>query len=116
MTKAVERHVLDPQAHAMLGGLFVNDQRYEANAAVEAYAATLLAPQVGRYWWLLGFVQWKAMRYDEAQRSLERFLALGDGYPDETAQARKLLDWLRSGGPGGETFQRSLHDEGLQPR
>ena len=110
MEQAVARHVLDPEAHAMLGGLLVNDHRCETDAAVEAYAATLLAPRVGRNWWLLGYVQSKAMRYDEARRSLEHFLALGGGDPDETVQARNLLDWLRARGPGGEKFQRSLHE------
>jgi hypothetical protein len=94
----------------------VNEQGYEAGAAVEAYAATLLAPRVGRYWWLMGYVQSKALRYEESQRSIERFLALGGNYPDEIAEARKLLDWLRARGPGGGTFQRSLHEGAGLPR
>ena len=116
MSQAMARHALDPEAHALLGGLFVNERGYESAAAVEAYAATLLAPQVGRYWWLLAFVQSKGLRYDESQRSIERFLALGGDYPDEIAQARKLLEWLRARGPGGETFQRSLHEVAPLPR
>lgn len=108
MSRAMTQHVLDPAAHAMLGGLLVNLDGYEADAAVEAYAATLLAPGVGRHWWLLGYVQTKAKRYDESRRSIERFLALGGEFPEETAQARKLLEWLRASGPGGEKFQRSL--------
>jgi hypothetical protein len=116
MAQAMTRHVLDPEVHAMLGGLLVNDARFEVDAAVEAYAATLLAPRVGRYWWLMGFVQSKAMRYDESRRSIERFLALGGGYPDEIVQARSLLEWLRARGPGGETFQRSLREKAGPPR
>jgi hypothetical protein len=116
MAEAMTRHVLDPEAHAMLGGLLVNLHGYEADAAMEAYAATLLAPEVGRYWWLMGFVQSKAMRYSESQRSLERFFARGGGYPDEMAQARKLLDWLRASGPGGEKLQQSLREKVDPPR
>ena len=116
MSQAMARHVLDPEAHSMLGGLYVNLHGYEANAAIEAYAAAMLAPGVGRNWWLLGFVQSKAMRYDESRRSLERFLALGGGYPEETAQARRLLDWLRARGPGGERFQQSLRKKDGPPR
>ena len=116
MAGAVRRHVLDPEAHAMLGGLYVNDRRFETDAAIEAYAATLLAPRVGRYWWLLGYIQSKAMRYEESRRSLERFLALGGGHPDDQAQARRLLDWLRARGPGGAVVQRSLHEEAGLPR
>jgi len=111
MSHALARHVLNPAAHAMLGGLLVNLPGYEADAAIEAYAATLLAPGVGRHWWLMGFVQSKAKRYDESRRSLERFLALGGGYPEETAQALRLLDWLRASGPGGEKLQQSLREE-----
>ena len=116
MEQALTRHVLDPEAHAMLGGLLVNLHGYEADAAIEAYAATLLAPEVGRYWWLMGFVQSKARRYSESRRSLERFFARGGGYPDEMAQARKLLDWLRVSGPGGEEFQQSLREKVDPPR
>jgi len=116
MEQALTRHVLDPEAHAMLGGLLVNLHGYEADAAIEAYAATLLAPEVGRYWWLMGFVQSKARRYSESRRSLERFFARGGGYPDEMAQARKLLDWLRASGPGGEEFQQSLREKVDPPR
>jgi hypothetical protein len=111
MAAAMTRHVLDPDAHAMLGGLLVERPGYEADAAIEAYAATLLAPQVGRYWWLLGYVQMKAMRYNESQRSLERFFALGGGDPYETAQAQSLLDWLRARGPGGELVQLSMREK-----
>jgi hypothetical protein len=116
MSEAVGRHALDPLAHAMLGGLLVNDSEHEMDAAVEAYAATLLAPQVGRYWWLMGYVQSKALRYDESRRSLERFFALGGGYPEENEQAQRLLDWLRNHGPGGAAVQQSLHEKGAPPR
>jgi hypothetical protein len=115
MTQAMTRHVLDPEAHAMLGGLLVNLKDYQGDAAIEAYAATLLAPGVGRYWWLMGFVQADAMRYQESRRSIERFFALGGGYPDETEQARRLLEWLRAAGPGGEKFQQSLHKKAGPP-
>jgi hypothetical protein len=110
MSRAVTLHALDPAAHAALCALLVNDPRVQSDAAVEAYAATLLAPGVGRYWWLLGYLQAQARRYDEARRSIGRFLALGGGYPEETAQARELLEWIRTRGPGGATFQRSLHE------
>lgn len=116
MVQAMARHVFDPEAHATLGGLLVNDRRFETEAAVEAYAATLLAPRVGRYWWLLGYVQSKAMRYTESQRSIERFFELGGGYPEEMAQARELLEWLRARGPGGKLVQRSLRDNAGPPR
>jgi hypothetical protein len=109
MWQGVTRHALNAEAHAMLCGLLVNDGRFLGEAAVEAYAATLLAPRVGRHWWLLGFVQTKAMRPTESQRSIERFLKLGGGYPEEQAQARELLDWLRARGPGGDLVQRALH-------
>lgn len=116
MSRAIPRHALDPEAHAILGRLLVNLPGYDADAAIEAYAATLLAPRVGRHWWLMGFVQSKAMRYDESQRSIERFLALGEGYPEETAQARELLDWLRARGPGGAKFQQSLREQAVPSR
>lgn len=111
LTRALMRHVLDPEVHAMLGGLLVNQPGSEADAVIEAYAATVLAPGVGRHWWLLGFIQSKTARYDESRRSIERFLALGGGYPEEREQARKLLDWLRATGPGGQELQRSLREE-----
>jgi hypothetical protein len=60
----------------------------------------------------MGFVQAKAMRYDESRSSLERFLALGGGDPEENAQAQKLLDWLRANGPGGAAVQQALREEG----
>ena len=110
MRLAVQRHVLDPGAHAFLGGLLVNDRGTELPAALEAYAAVQLAPDVARNWWLLGFVQMKAMRYDEAQQSIERFLAMGGGVPGEVAQARQMLDWLHSRAPGGERFQQALRE------
>jgi hypothetical protein len=116
MMEALGRHALDPEAHAVLGGLLVNESQFESDAAVEAYAATLLAPRSGRNWWLMGLVQSKARRYDECQHSLERFLALGGGYPDEIEQAHRLLDWLRSTGPGGAAVQRSLHGDSLPRR
>ena len=108
MAEAVARHVLDPDAHAMLGLLLVDRPRYEADAAIEAYAATQLAPGVGRHWWLLGYVQSKARRLVESRRSLERFFALGGGTPEENVQAQALLDWLRARGPGGELLQRAM--------
>jgi hypothetical protein len=98
----------------VLGGLLVNDRRYETDAAVEAYASTLLAPQVGRFWWLMAFVQSKAMRYDESKRSLQRFFALGGGAPEENAQARRLQGWLQTNGPGGAAVQKALHDDAKQ--
>jgi hypothetical protein len=116
MYQAMTRHVLDPEAHAILGGLLVNLHGHEADAAMEAYAATLLAPEVGRYWWLMGFVQSKASRYGESRRSIERFFALGGGYPEEMAQARRLLDWLRASGPGGDLLQQSLREQADPPR
>jgi hypothetical protein len=116
MSEAMTRHALDPEAHSILAGLLVNLHGYDADAAIEAYAATLLAPGVGRYWWLLGYIQSKARRYDESRRSIERFLELGGGYPDETAQARELLEWLRARGPGGEKLQESLRKKADPPR
>ncbi len=111
MSRGMMRHVLDPEAHAMLGGMFVNMSGFEGEAAIEAYAATLLAPEVGRYWWLMGYMQSKAMRYEESRRSLERFFARGGGYPQEMAEAKRLLDWLRSRGPGGSRTQQAMREQ-----
>jgi hypothetical protein len=68
----------------------------------------VLGPDVARHWWLLGFAQTQAKRFDEAQRSVERFFAMGGGEPGENAQARHLLDWLRERAPGGRLRQQSL--------
>ena len=106
--QGVMRHVLDPVPHQLLGGLLINAPETAASAAIEAFAATRLAPGMARPWWLLGYAQAKALRHDEAVRSLDRFFALGGGYPEENAEARSLLDWLRARGPGGERFQQSL--------
>ena len=110
MSAAVGRHALDAQAHALMAGLLVSDRRADLSAAIEAYAATRLEPGNPRHWWLLGYVQTRAMRYDESRRSIERYFALGGSDPGEAAQARQLLDWLRARGPGGEKFQQSLHE------
>jgi len=105
---AVPRHALDPDAHSLLGALLAQQAGSEMSAAVEAYAATLLAPQAARTWWLMGYVQLKIQRYEEARRSIERFFELGGGDPQMTAEARRVLDWLVARGPGGAKTQEAL--------
>jgi hypothetical protein len=108
LANAIPRHALDPGVHALFGGLAVNRPDLGRSGAVEAYAATLLAPDEPRNWLLLGLVQMRAQRSNEARRSLERFFALGGSDPAENEQAQRLLDWLKSGLPGGERVQEAL--------
>jgi hypothetical protein len=110
MTTAVAHHALDADAHSLLGALLLYQNGSEISAAVEAYAATRLAPQVARHWWLLGVVQLKAQRYEESRRSIERFFALGGGDPQTTMEARRLLDWLVARSPGGAKVQEALRE------
>jgi hypothetical protein len=110
MTMAVAQHALDADAHSLLGALLLYRAGSEIGSAVEAYAATLLAPRVARHWWLLGVVQLRAQRYDESRRSIERFFALGGGDPQTTAEARRLLDWLVARSPGGAKVQAALRE------
>ncbi len=115
MEGAVIRHALDPDAHSLFASLLMRDPD-KLNAGTEAYAAVTLAPQVARFWWVLGYAQTLAQRPSEAQRSIERFLAMGGSDSEETASARRLLESLRARGPGGAEFQRSLHpDAGSRP-
>jgi hypothetical protein len=110
MTDAVARHVLDADAHSLLGALLLYQPGSEISSAVEAYAATLLAPDVARHWWLMGVVQVRAQRHDEARRSVERFFALGAADAQTTAEARRLLDWLVARSPGGAKVQQALRE------
>ena len=57
----------------------------------------------------MGLIQFRGQRYAEAQRSIERFLALGGGDVEENAQARQVLERLKAWSPGGEVMQRGLH-------
>jgi hypothetical protein len=111
IVEAVRRHALDAEAHALFAALGLLNPAMQPTAGIEAYAAVLLAPEVARHWWLLACAQVLVSRFDEAERSIERFLALGGGAPEETAGARRMLESLRSRGPGGATFQRSLHED-----
>jgi hypothetical protein len=114
MVEAVWRHALDPEVHALFAALGLLNPDMQPTAGIEAYAAVLLAPEVARHWWLLAHAQVLVSRFDEAGRSIERFLALGGGAPEETAAARRMLESLRSRGPGGAVFQRSLHEDAVR--
>jgi hypothetical protein len=111
MVAAVFRHVLDADAHALFAALSLLNPDMQPIACIEAYAAVVLAPQVARHWWLLAHAQVLVSRFDEAGRSIERYLALGGSAPEETAEARRMLESLRSRGPGGAVFQRSLQED-----
>ncbi|MBI5710049.1 MAG: hypothetical protein HZC42_07065 [Candidatus Eisenbacteria bacterium] len=108
MTRAVWRHPFDPGAHALLSDLLQRDPGSLASAAMECYAARLLAPRHARNWWRWGFIQARLGRFEQAVPSLERFLALGGDDPRDVADARVLLAQLRQTLPGGELAQEGL--------
>jgi hypothetical protein len=116
MVHAVPRHVLDADAHSVLGALLERQPGSELSAGVEAAAATTLAPRAARHWWLMAVLQIKSQRYEDAHQSLERFFELGGEDPQTTMEARRLRDWLDARSAGGAKVQEALREGPGLPR
>ena len=107
--KAVLDHPLNSAAHGVLADLqLMRDDLFE-NAAVEAFAARVLAPDDALVWRRWGLVQYVRSRHLKARAALERYLALGGERARADAQVRQTLIEINRRLPGGELAQKELH-------
>src|SRR4029079_13247258 len=96
----VVAHALEPEPHALISGVLVDLPSNIESATIEAYAARVLAPEDARNWWRWGYVQYRANRFSQAVPTLQHYLAMPGRQPDDEADARRLLEFLRGTLPG----------------
>jgi hypothetical protein len=111
--RAVSTHGLDPAAHALLADLDVGRPE-TGEVVVEAFAARVLAPNVGRGWWRWGYVQGRDERYEQSAHSVRRALALGLD-PADDAVARRVLAELETVQAGSALAQQELRRTNVTP-
>ncbi len=108
LLQGVTRHALDPSGHALLADLALERPETSPKGAIEALAARLLAPNDPVAWRRWALVQLTGGRYDEAEKSLERYLALGGAAARADSDVVRTLRSLRPLLPGGVAARRAL--------
>jgi hypothetical protein len=105
---AVRDHALDPAVHNLLSDLILGWPRPTDAACVEAYAATVLAPQDPEVWRRWAAVQLSDARYTASDRSLRRYFALAGPGGRIDAEALAVQRALKRLLPGGDLYQSGL--------
>lgn len=92
--RAVREHPLDPTVHGRLADL-ATARRVWGQAAVESYAARVLAPEHPRTWRRWAAVMLEAGREEQAEQALERYLALAGHSGRRDREVKRLMANLR---------------------
>ncbi len=116
LVKGTTLHGLDPEPHAALADLALDRPESSSMGAIEALAARVLAPDNAMAWRRWGRVQVRAGRYDQAERSLERYLALGGEVARADSDVARTMRSLQHVLPGGDVARRALSGAGAGGR
>ena len=108
LTEGVQRHGLDPEAHAQLADLLMRLAPQSSGCAMEALAARTLTPTDAVSWRRWAHVQVASGHAAEAFVSLSRYFELAGPEGKNDADDLKLLEALRAGLPGGSLAQSEL--------
>ena len=106
----VRAAVLDPAAHGLAADLQLMSDRRKPDAAIEAYAARVLAPSDPYAWRRWAMVQMDRERPLEALKSFAQYFRLGGAEAAADAEARALEQGLRASIPRGVVDESALPD------
>lgn len=101
-------HGLDPESHAVLADLAFGRPETSTMGAIEALAARVLEPDDAMAWRRWARVQLAGGRYDQAEKSLERYLALGGTAAQADSDVARTMRSLKRVLPGGDLARRAL--------
>ena len=96
MQHVVSRHILDPEAHALLADLAFMISRESAGGVIEAYAARLLDAQSAREWRRWAMTQIQQERVLEGAGSLRRYFDLAGPEGQRDIEALQTAAYLRA--------------------
>ena len=109
-------HGLDPESHALLADLAFGRPETSTMGAIEALAARVLEPDDAMAWRRWARVQLAGGRYDQAEKSLERYLALGGTAAQADSDVARMMRSLKRVLPGGDVARRQLSSGGAGSR
>lgn len=98
---ATREHPLDAAAHGLLADLLLIVDREDVDAAIEALAARVLAPDDPTGWYRWAMVQADRDRPLEAYASLQQYFVRGGGAAQGDAEAQRLAASLKAAIPAG---------------
>ena len=98
---AVRLHPLDASAHGLAADVLLISDRRDVDAAMEAFAAKVLAPSDPNAWYRWAMVQADRERPLEAYASLGEYFRLGGAAAQGNGEARRLAESIRASIPSG---------------
>lgn len=104
-------HALDPGVHALLCDLMMRHEGLLNDAAIEAWAARVLAPGWPDAWRRWAAVQFVFERWIESMRSVERYWELDPAARTTDTATAAMVEQLRAYLPGGVVSQQSLRED-----
>jgi hypothetical protein len=108
LTDARTRHVRDARLHSELAELFSKRDDTSTDAAIEAYAARVLDPQLARAWRRWALCELATERRIEARAAFEHYLAIEPSAATADTEVVRLYRNLLRELPGGDLAQQGL--------